>query len=67
MPCQIINQAGTSSPRSRLLVTMDPFPKINRAFNQTFREGALTLGLVVPLEAHRNDPVPTLERHIERA
>lgn len=46
---------------------MDHFPKINRGFNQTFRPEHLTLGLVVPLEAHRNDPVPTLERHIERA
>ncbi len=43
------------------------FAKINRAYGQTFRPGKLTLGLVVPIEAHGNDPVPTLERHIERA
>lgn len=46
---------------------MDEFTSINRAYNQTFQSGQLTLGLVVPLEAHRNDPVPTLQRHIERA
>ena len=43
------------------------FPTINRAYAATFQPGKLTLGLVVPLEAHRNSPVPTLERHIERA
>ena len=43
------------------------FPKINRAYGETFRPGKLTLGLVVPLEAHRNSPVPTMERHLERA
>ncbi len=43
------------------------FTQINRAYGDTFRPGALTLGLVVPLEAHRNSPTPTLERHLERA
>ena len=46
---------------------MEPFPHINRAYANTFQPGKLTLGLVVPLEAHRSDPVPNLERHIERA
>ncbi|MEM1237032.1 MAG: TIGR03571 family LLM class oxidoreductase [Pseudomonadota bacterium] len=39
---------------------------MNRAYNAVFRPGALSLGLVVPIEAH-NGPVPTMERHIERA
>ncbi|MEM1352637.1 MAG: TIGR03571 family LLM class oxidoreductase, partial [Pseudomonadota bacterium] len=45
----------------------DAFPQLNRAYTAAFQPGELTLGLVVPLEAHRNDPVPTLERHLERA
>ncbi|MEM9343895.1 MAG: LLM class oxidoreductase [Pseudomonadota bacterium] len=43
------------------------FPKLNRAYGTTFRPGRLTLGLVVPIEAHGHSPVPTLERHVERA
>ncbi len=43
------------------------FPQINKAYGNTFQPGVLTLGLVVPLEAHGNNPVPTLERHVERA
>lgn len=43
------------------------FPELNRAYGETFRPGKLTLGLVVPLEANGDNPVPTLERHIERA
>lgn len=46
---------------------MSKFAAINRAYQETFRPDQLTLGLVVPLEAHRNDAVPNLERHIERA
>ncbi len=43
------------------------FPQLNRAYSETFQPGRLTLGLVAPIEAHRNDPVPTMERHLERA
>ena len=43
------------------------FPKFNRAYSDTFKVGKLTLGLVMPIEAHGNAPVPNLERHIERA
>ncbi|MEL7167463.1 MAG: LLM class oxidoreductase [Pseudomonadota bacterium] len=43
------------------------FPQINRAYGATFKPGKLTLGLVVPLEAHGHNPVPSLDRHIERA
>lgn len=43
------------------------FPQINRAYASTFQPNKLTLGLVVPIEAHKTSPIPTLERHIERA
>lgn len=43
------------------------FAKLNRAYNEVFLPGRLSLGLVVPLDAHRHDPVPDLTRHIERA
>lgn len=43
------------------------FPHINAAYAQAFKPEKLTLGLVVPLEAHGNNPVPNLERHLERA
>ena len=35
------------------------FPEINRAYGDTFSPDKLTLGLVVPLEAHGHNPVPT--------
>ena len=47
--------------------TVDSFPAINRAYASVFQPGALTLGLVVPLEAHGHNPVPNMQRHIERA
>ncbi|MEM9709792.1 MAG: LLM class oxidoreductase [Pseudomonadota bacterium] len=43
------------------------FPKLNRAYGTVFQPGALTLGLVVPLEAHGNSPTPDMERHVARA
>ncbi|MEO0370200.1 MAG: LLM class oxidoreductase [Pseudomonadota bacterium] len=46
---------------------LQSFPTLNRAYAETFQPGKLTVGLVAPLEAHGNSPVPTLERHIERA
>lgn len=46
---------------------MSGFPTLNRAYNRVFRQGELTLGLVLPLEAHRHSAVPQLERHLERA
>lgn len=48
-------------------VSTELFPKINRAYAATFQPGKLTLGLVAPLDAHHVNPVPSLERHIERA
>jgi luciferase-type oxidoreductase len=43
------------------------FAPLNRAFNTVFRPGRLSIGLVVPLETNRNDPVPAMTRHLERA
>lgn len=43
------------------------FPELNLAYNSVFQPAALTLGLVVPLEAHGNNPVPDMDRHVERA
>lgn len=43
------------------------FPKLNRAYNTVFQPGALSVGLVVPLDAHHTDPVPDMARHLERA
>ena len=40
------------------------FPRINRAYDAVFRPGRLSLGLVVPLEAYVDGPVPTLARHV---
>ncbi|MEM9318165.1 MAG: LLM class oxidoreductase [Pseudomonadota bacterium] len=43
------------------------FADLNRGYNSTFRPGILSLGLVAPLEAHHNNPVPSMERHVGRA
>lgn len=43
------------------------FPSLNRAYNTVFRPGELTVGLVIPLDAHQGSPVPDMTRHIERA
>ncbi len=43
------------------------FQELNRAYNAVFRPGRLSVGLVMPLDAHGHDPVPDLTRHIERA
>ncbi|MEM1234165.1 MAG: TIGR03571 family LLM class oxidoreductase [Pseudomonadota bacterium] len=47
--------------------TDQSFPELNRAYGSVFRPGALSVGLVVPLDAHHHNPVPDMGRHIERA
>ncbi len=42
------------------------FQSINRGFNAVFQSGRLSLGLVVPLEAYPQGPVPSMRRHLER-
>lgn len=43
------------------------FAHVNHATSRTFQPDKLTLGLVAPLESHRSSPLPSLERHLERA
>ncbi len=42
------------------------FKPINRGYNATFQPNRLSVGLVVPIENNAHNPVPTLERHLER-
>lgn len=42
------------------------FKPINRGYNTVFQPNRLSVGLVAPLENHAYNPVPTLERHLER-
>ena len=45
----------------------DAFPTLNRAYNSVFQPNRMTLGLVVPLDAHHHNALPDLARHQERA
>ncbi len=47
--------------------TCPVFPALNRAYNTVFQPGALSIGLVAPLDAHQASPVPDMMRHVERA
>jgi luciferase-type oxidoreductase len=42
------------------------FQSINHGYNTVFRLNRLSLGLVVPLEAYAQGPVPSMNDHIER-
>lgn len=43
------------------------FARINRGYNQVFQPNRLSIGLVAPVERYISGPVPTMERHLERA
>lgn len=43
------------------------FQPVNHAFNSVFRPERLSIGLVLPLEAHARNPVPSMQAHLERA
>ncbi|MEO1450556.1 MAG: LLM class flavin-dependent oxidoreductase, partial [Bacteroidota bacterium] len=45
---------------------MTPFEPINKAYNQVFQPGKLSIGVVVPIEAYTKGPVPTMQQHLER-
>ncbi|MEM1182536.1 MAG: LLM class oxidoreductase [Acidobacteriota bacterium] len=45
---------------------MERFETFNRAFGDVFTPNRLTVGVVVPIERYATDPVPTMERHLER-
>ena len=42
------------------------FQRINRGYNSVFRQGRLSLGIVVPIEHYPNGPVPSLQDHLQR-
>lgn len=41
------------------------FPTINKAYNNTFKAGKLSIGLVVPLESYDIHAKPTMSEHIQ--
>lgn len=43
------------------------FESINTGYNNTFHPNKLSLGLVIPVENHGNELIPSMDRHIERA
>jgi len=59
------NTTGTQSMHQQAITA--GFEPINRGFDATFQVNRLSLGLVVPLEAYPEGPVPSMERHLERA
>lgn len=46
-----------------------PHPKLERhpGFQRLFQPGALTVGLILPLETHRTRPAPTMRDHVAMA
>jgi len=42
------------------------FAPINAGFDATFRAGRLSVGLVVPIAAYPESPIPDMRRHMER-
>ena len=46
--------------------THTPFPQINRGYSATFRNGRLSVGLVVPVAQYRQSPVPDMIGHLDR-
>ncbi len=45
---------------------MNSFEPINKGFNQVFRYGKLSVGVVVPIEQYSTGPVPAMKHHLER-
>lgn len=45
----------------------DAFQQLNQGYNAVFRPNQLSLGIVVPIETYTHSPVPTMDRHLERA
>ncbi len=46
---------------------MNQFQTINIGYNNTFKYGELSIGIVVPIENYSNGAIPKMEYHIERA
>ncbi len=45
---------------------MSRFQSINTGYNNTFKYGELSIGIVVPIENYANGPIPKMENHLER-
>ncbi len=45
---------------------MQKFESINRAYNEVFQSGRLSIGLVVPIENYGQRTVPTMQHHLQR-
>ncbi|MEL6445765.1 MAG: LLM class oxidoreductase [Bacteroidota bacterium] len=56
-----------SQPAPEERVEAPGFRPINRGYGSVFQPGRLTLGLVVPIETYDRGPVPTMQRHLDRA
>lgn len=46
---------------------MKDFEFINNAYNSVFKPNRLSLGVMLPIENQRNDAIPTLKDHMQRA
>ncbi|EEE46408.1 LLM class oxidoreductase [Roseibium alexandrii] len=42
------------------------FQSLNTAYNATFRQNRMSIGLVVPIENYANSAVPTMQDHLDR-
>lgn len=46
---------------------MDQFQTINTGYNNTFKNGELSIGIVVPIENYSNSSVPSMHEHLKLA
>ncbi len=49
------------------IIEKNAFPRINTAYNEVFKPGRLSIGLVLPLEAYAVGAAPKMRDHIEAA
>jgi len=46
---------------------MKKFPSINKGYNDVFKSGEMSIGVVVPIENYVQSSVPTMKNHLARA
>jgi len=46
---------------------LNGFATLNKAYNNSFKVGRLTIGITVPIENYANSAVPTMTEHLKRA
>lgn len=46
---------------------MKEFSSINKSYNEVFKSGQMTIGVVVPIEGYPKTSVPTMKDHLKRA